>query len=324
MSKYRVEPLAALAPDDGFPQWDAHPLRGGFAARLYPTVAPAHTDCSAQVIGPAGPVVRLRATIGPDEISYWGLPALVTWKPDAEAKHIKSGLAATLDHLTAAAKAGGRSRLVIGSAAQADPDPLAALLADRGAEGLIQASAQVDLTRPEESLRADIRDSYRSLTNWGSRNLSLSFVNAAHPDRAAFNRFPEFHARVAGGRRRGDDYWQVYWTEIVEGRAEMVLGFLPSEDGKDGTLVAGSIVVWAGGTAYYASGVYDRDKFDKPLGHWPLWTAILRAKAAGLRAFDLGESPSRGHADAKEASIAFFKRGFTSGRNFRIRWVLGV
>lgn len=324
MSKYRVEPLSALAPDDGFPQWDAHPLRGGFAARLYPTVAPAHTDCSVQVIGPAGPVVRLRATIGPDEISYWGLPALVTWKPDAEAKHIKSGLAAALDHLTETAKAGGRSRLVIGSAAQGDPDPLAALLADRGAEGMIQASAQADLTRPEESLRADIRDSYRSLTNWGSRNLSLSFVNAAHPDRAAFDRFPEFHARIAGGRRRGDDYWQVYWTEVVEGRAEMVLGFLPSENGGDGPLVAGSIVVWAGGTAYYASGVYDRDKFDKPLGHWPLWTAILRAKAAGLQAFDLGESPSRGHADDKEVSIAFFKRGFTSGRNFRIRWVLGV
>jgi hypothetical protein len=324
MSKYRVEPLSAHAPDEDYPHWDAHPLRGGFAARLYPTVAPAHRDCSAQVIGPGGAVVRFRATIGPDEISFWGLPLLVTWKRDAEAKHVKGGLAAALDHLTEMARAAGLSRLVIGSAAQSDPDPLAALLADRGAEGHIQASAMVELTQPAESLRADIRDSYRSLTNWGSRNLTLSFINALNPDRAAFDLFPDFHARIAGGRRRGDDYWGVYWEEIVQGRAEMVLGVLPSENGEDGTLVAGSIVVWAGATAYYASGVYDRDKFDKPLGHWPLWTAILRAREMGLERFDLGDIPARGHGDDKEISIAFFKRGFTSGRNFRIRWVLDV
>ncbi|KIL97195.1 hypothetical protein CCC_00256 [Paramagnetospirillum magnetotacticum MS-1] len=319
MSKYRVEPMPPGAAEEGFPEWDAHPLRGGFAARLYPTVAPAHTDCSVQVIGPTGPVVRIRATMGPGEISFWGLPALLASKPDAEPKHIKGGLAAALDHLTEAAKAGGLTRLVIGTEAHSRPDPLAALLADRGAEGAIQASAQLDLTRPEEALRADIRDSYRSLTNWGSRNLRLAFINAENPDRAQFDLFPDFHARIAGGRRRGEDYWAIYWNEIKAGQAEMALGFL-----EDGTLVAGSIVVWAGVTAYYASGVYDRDQFDKPLGHWPLWTAILRAKETGLERFDLGEIPARGHADDKEISIAFFKRGFTSGRNFRIRWVLGV
>lgn len=319
MSKYRVESIDPGADGDGYPYWNAHPLRGFFAARLYPTVAPAHRDRSVQVIGPSGPVVRGRATLGPDEVSFWGLPMLLTWKADAEAKHVRNALATVLDHLTEMAREAGVTRMLIGTSAHTLPDPTATLLIDRGAEGIAHGSAQVDLTRSEETLRADIRDSYRSLTNWGSRNLSLSFVNAAQPDRTLFDLFPDFHARIAGGKRRGDDYWQVYWEEIAAGRAEMILGFLA-----DGTLVAGSIVLWAGDTAYYASGVYDRGQFDKPLGHWPLWTAILRAKAAGLSRFDLGEIPARGQADDKEISIAFFKRGFTSGRSLRLKWTLAV
>lgn len=317
MSRYRVEPIDSGAAAEGFAEWDAHPLRGGFAARLYSAVAPSHEDCSFQVVGPAGPMARVRATLGPDQVSFWGLPAVLAWKDGAEPRHIKDSLVTALDHLTGLARAGGASRVVIGGVAGAACDPLNTLLVDRGAEGTVQASAVVDLGRPAEILRADIRDSYRSLINWGSRNLTLSFVNAANPDRAAFDRFPDFHARIAGGRRRGADYWDVYWNEIVGGRSELSLGFM-----EDGTLVAGSIVVWAGATAYYASGVYDRDKFDKPLGHWPLWNTILRARDAGLAAFDLGEIPPRGHADDKEISIAFFKRGFTSERSLRVKWVL--
>lgn len=319
MSKYRVESIDPAAEGEGFPQWDAHPLRGGFAARLYPTVAPSHRDISFQVIGPAGPVIRARATIAPDQVSFRGLPCVLARKAEAEARHIKDGLNTALDHLLEQARSGGAPRVVIGGPAEETCNPLAALLVDRGAEGTVQASAMIDLTRTVEALRADIRDSYRSLINWGSRNLSLSFVNAANPDRALFDKFPDFHARIAGGRRRGEDYWRVYWEEIAAGRGEMALGFL-----EDGTLAAGSIVVWAGGTAYYASGVYDRDRFDKPLGHWPLWNTILRAKETGQARFDLGEIPARGHADDKELSIAFFKRGFTSGRSLRVKWVLPV
>jgi hypothetical protein len=317
MSRYRAEPLESDAR--GFPLWDEHPLRGDFAARLYPIVAPAHADGSFQVSGPAGAVVRVRATIGPEQVSFWGLPAVLAWKAGAEPRHVRDALNTALDHLSASARECGASRLVIGTDAAEACGPLATLLVDRGAEGIIQASAMADLTLSPEALRADIRDSYRSLTNWGSRNLTLAFVNAANPDRALFDLFPDFHARIAGGRRRSEEYWQVYWQEITAGRAEMSLGFL-----EDGTLAAGSIVVWAGGTAYYASGVYDRDKFDKPLGHWPLWNTILRAREMGLARFDLGEIPASGKADDKEISIAFFKRGFTSGRSLRIRWTLAV
>lgn len=318
MSKYRIEPVDPGTSDDGFPQWEAHPMRGGFAGRLYSTLMPGHRDCSFQVNGPAGPVLRVRATQGPDEISYWGFPMVFACRQGAEPKHVRSGITAALDHLSETARAAGIARLVIGTEAEASPGPLGTALVDRLAEGTVQATSTVDLTRPTEAIRADIRDSYRSLTNWGQRSITMKFANALNPDRALFDLFPEFHAKVAG-RRRADDYWEVYWREIEAGRAELALGWL-----EDGTQVAGSIVIWAGGAAYYASGVYDRDQFDKPLGHWPLWNTILRAQEMGLARFDLGDIPAAGHASDKEISIAFFKRGFTSGRSLRVRWVLPV
>lgn len=324
MSKYRVEPLDPSADGGGFPDWDAHPLQGDFAARLYATLMPAHHDASFQVTGPAGPVLRVRATLGSGgvggggDMGYWAFPMVFALGRGAEPKHVRSGITAALDHLAEAAKAAGASRLIIGTDAEASPGPVAAALVDRLAEGTIQATSMADLTRPAEALRADIRDSYRSLTNWGSRSITMRYVTAAQSDRALFDLFPAFHAKVAG-RPRSDEYWAVYWDEIAAGRAEMALGFL-----EDGALVAGSIVVWAGDTAYYASGVYDRDQFDKPLGHWPLWSTILRAQEAGLSRFDLGDIPAKGQASDKEISIAFFKRGFTSGRHLRVRWNLPV
>jgi hypothetical protein len=318
MSKYRVEPVDPFAPGDGFADWDSHPLRGAFAARLYATLMPGHEDCSFQVSGPGGPVVRVRATRGGDALGYWAFPMVFACRAGAEPKHVKGGISAALDHLGETAKAAGLSRLIIGTEADSSPGPLAATLVDRLAEGTIQATAMIDLTRPAEALRADIRDSYRSLTNWGSRSITMTYVTAAQPDRALFDLFPAFHAKVAG-RARSAEYWDVYWREIVAGRAELALGFL-----EDGALVAGSVVVWADDTAYYASGVYDRDQFDKPLGHWPLWSTILRAKEMGLSRFDLGDIPAQGHANDKEISIAFFKRGFTSGRNLRVRWQIAI
>ena len=73
------------------------------------------------------------------------------------------------------------------------------------------------------------------------------------------------------------------------------------------------MVADAGGTAYYASGVYDRSRFDKPLGHFPVFDAMIRAGGRGVARFDLGEIvPRTADADDKEVQIGFFKKGFTA------------
>ena len=314
-----VEPLAAgpFSPDD-FPDWDAHPLAGGFAHRLYPTVVPDHADHSFQVIGPGGAVLLARCTHLKDEISFFGLPLVLALRQGLCAKDGRKALAAALDHITALGQRLGAVRAVIGGHVSAEADPLGCLCIDRSAKGETSAWIVADLSQDDVMLKRDVRDSYRSLINWGERNIAVRLVNKDDPDREAFDMFPAFHAQISG-RERGADYWDVYWREIVSGGAELMLGRLA-----DGTLVSGSIVVGAGQTAYYASGVYARDQFDKPLGHWPLWHAMLRARQQGHRWFDAGEIQDRWHGTDKEINIAFFKRGFSSRRFMRMRWILPI
>ena len=313
-----ITPLNRAAVDPAlFPHWDAHPLAGDFAHALYPTVAPAHQDCSFQVGTDSEPLLLARCTILPDDkVSFYGLPLVLALRNGLSAKDSKKALNAALDHLVTLGQQHNAPIALIGGAVSDVPDLLGQLCVDRLAQGQVKAGIVADLTQDATLLKRDIRDSYRSLLNWGERNITLKAVNAANADRALFDLFPAFHAQVAG-KARSDEYWQVYWQTIVAGRAELLLGWL-----EDGTLVSGSIVVGAGDVAYYASGVYARDQFDKPLGHWPLWSAMLRAQDQGYAWFDAGEIADHWHANAKEANIAFFKRGFSSRRFLRMQWQL--
>lgn len=314
MTGYDIQPLGDINGD--FPDWDSHPLSGGFAHRLYPTVAPDHVDRSFMVVGATGPVLLARCTSFKDTISLFGLPAVLALKQGMQAKESKKALVAALDHLGQLGQQVGAEQAVIGGHVSAEADLLGCLCIDRQARGETKAWIVADLSQDAVMLKRDVRDSYRSLINWGERNITTKFVNRSALDRSLFDLFPAFHAKISG-RGRGADYWDVYWREIEAGKAELLLGWL-----EDGTLVSGSIVVGAGDTAYYASGVYARDQFDKPLGHWPLWNAMLRAQEQGYRWFDAGEIADRWHGTEKEASIAFFKRGFSSRRLLRMQWVL--
>lgn len=319
MTEYYIQDLIPVNdPAAGFPLWDAHPLAGGFAHRLYPTVAPGHVDHSFQVVGPSGPLVLVRCSgFGPD-ISLYGLPLVLAAKQGLSPREEKKALSQALDHLKILGQRIGATRAIIGGAVQAEADILAALCIDRQAKGETKAWIVADLAQDLAVLKRDVRDSYRSLINWGERNITLRSASGPTAERAVFDLFPAFHAQVSG-RERGARYWDVYWQEILSGQAELLLGWLA-----DGTLVSGSIVVGAGQTAYYASGVYARDQFDKPLGHWPLWQAMVRAKAAGYRWFDAGEIADHWQSSDKESNIAFFKRGFSSRRLLRMQWLLSL
>jgi len=318
MAELRIEDLGEGDPaiSAEFPDWDAHALAGDFAHRLYSVVAPAHRDMSFKVMDGDQALLLARATISDQQVSFFGLPARLAPRVGLEGKKLKGAINTALDHMNKAAVERGAETIIIGGPVAEEAGVLATACIDRLAKGETTAWVVADLRQDEALLKRDIRDSYRSLVNWGERNITMKAVNAAAPDRELFERYPAFHAKISS-RNMGEAYWQVYWEEILRGKAELLLGWLA-----DGTLVSGSIVVGAGDVAYYASGVYARDQFDKPLGHWPLWQAMTRAKSSGYQWFDAGEVADYTHASDKEASIAFFKRGFTSRRYLRMRWVL--
>jgi hypothetical protein len=319
---YRVEALEQDPADvlALFPDWDSHPMRGAFAQRLYQVVlGDTHRDHPFMVLGPDGPLVLSRCSVGGGTVGFYGMPLVLACRDGMTAKERRAALVAAIEHMLELAGAARAGSVLIEGKSAPDPDLIDCLCIDRSAYGTLRGHAVIDLAPDQDMLRRDVRDSYRSLINWGSRTLDLAYVNRANPDRVLFDLYPEFHAEVAGGTKRGSDYWEIYWNEIIAGRGELSLGRLPG-----GRLVSGTLVVTAGKTAYYASGVYDRDQFDKPLGHFPLWQAILRAKERGEDWFDLGEIFARGHASDKEVSIDFFKRGFTSRRQLRLSWSIPV
>ena len=144
------------------------------------------------------------------------------------------------------------------------------------------------------------------MINWGRRNLSIHCVNKETPNRALFDRYREFHAEVAGRITRPEQSWNVMYEWIALGGGELILAFLEDR------LVAGSMFIDGKETLIYASGVYDRAEFDKPLAHYPVWLGIERAHARGIKILELGDIPIRGDKSEKEYQIGYFKRGFAT------------
>ena len=165
---------------------------------------------------------------------------------------------------------------------------------------------------------ARVRKSYKSLINWGRKNLRLEYVNAENPDRNLFDLYRRFHQDVAGRVTRSLESWNVQFETIVAGKGELTLSYL------DDKLISGLLVIDGETNSVYSSAVNDRDAFEKPMGHWPLFNALLRSQARGMRSFDIGYVPYRAETPEKESSIGKFKKGFTDVLEYRSVWEVPV
>ncbi len=319
----RVEAAFRDADERDFPDWNSHPLSGQFSRNLHAAInreRPKHNLCAFCVVDGDTPVLLAPATYQGGTISTFGLPMVMATRRDLGAKQRKRVFAMAFEHLAAKHLAEPPNVALINgcfeSSAQTAVD-LACI--DRLAMPHSHIHAVIDTTQGEKIVHRDVRASYRSLINWGRAQLQMRYVNAKNPDRALFDRMPAFHTQIAGAGARGNDYWEVYWNEIVAGRGEVSLGFLD-----DGALASGTAVIDAGGVSYYASGVYDREKFDKPLAHYPVYDSILRAGQRGAILYDLGEVFPTGSANDKEVQIGFFKKGFAGAFRLRTAWSVPI
>jgi hypothetical protein len=301
-----------------FPDWNAHPLWSDFQLALYRQIHPAgHRDSSFTIVCKNEPILVVRGTLADGGFSSFGLPAMFCFRDDLTPPEALQAGRLAFKHLSKLIPENeDRTVLWRGPDLERGQGPVDELGAQMRATGELRCHASAALDKDETQLMKGLRDSFRQNVRWGQKQMRLEYFNRDNPDPATFGRYPEFHARVAGGTKRGDDYWQVYFDEIAAGRGELSLGFL-----QDGTLAAGSIVIDRGTTSYYASGVYDRDLFPKPVSHWPVFDSMLRAKQRGMARFDLGEvTPRAAAASTKEADIGHFKRGFSPDSSLHLVW----
>lgn len=194
------------------------------------------------------------------------------------------------------------------------PDALTAALVSAGYEPEPYFCAVVDLAEGPETIAKNMRKGHRQQVKWGRENLKIVVVDANRPDVEEFRAYRMLHADVAGRATRGDDSWNEMERAVVSGRGRLVLSWL------DGLLVGGTLALDSGDVAYYASGAYRRDYFDKPLAHYPLFVAMQCSAGAGRRWFNLGDVSTPAGISDKERSIAYFKRGFASTLRSAMVW----
>jgi Acetyltransferase (GNAT) domain len=293
--------------DSSFLPIAAHPVTGGFGRSYYRELAgDGYVDRRFAVIESDTPVLIVLCGFSGASLGYFGMPVRVFPRSGMPPESIGSATATAFRKIDEIALADNLT-----SANVADFDSGTRLSAigkqclNRGAAATVHIGGTCDLRNDETTLRRGLRKSYRSLINWGERNLKMEFVNRENADYSLFRQYQDLHKAVAGRSTRSQKSWDIMFEWIAGGRGELVLGYLKSEE-----LVAGTLVVDGAEIASYASGAYDRDRFDMPISHWPLWLAIKRSAERGRATFDLGELPVAA-ADRKEADIGFFKRGFT-------------
>lgn len=315
------ELLTAADHPDLFARWrdgagctvDRTARYGAFARHYYPVAfAGLRQDVSFAIAEGGTPRLLALATLGDGHLDYYGSPLrLFCVEPVDEA-----AIAAAFAEIDRLIESGEPRRVAItDDLVSGRLSPIGTACLNRHFQPALQMTAWADLSEGEASLRRGLRKSYKSLLNWGKANMVVSVVNRENPDRAQFDRYQAFHYSVAGRAVRAQDTWDALFSWIEAGGGELVLGSLPG-----GELVAGTLVGDAEGSAYYVSGVYDRERFDKPMAHWPLWVAMLRAHERGRTRFELGDVPLDGVGTAKEVAIGFFKRGFASEIATSLLW----
>jgi hypothetical protein len=312
----------AWRADLGFAEIDAHPVYGAFGRRYYPAVfGGSRTDASFAVLDRQSPVLFVACTAGADTLDNYGSPVRFFLSAKLNEQDGAAAIETAFEHIDEIVK-----RAQLNSVAVADHSslgvlsPLGKQCLNRGAAAVVRLNGWCDLRAGEAGLKRALRKSFGSLVNWGRRNLKMDLVTRDNPDRALFDRYRDFHAEVAGRVTREQASWDAMFDWVAAGRGELVLG------SSDGELVAGTLIVDGSATAYYASGVYDRERFEKPMAHWPLWLAMLRSAERGLSLFDLGDLPLPNHGSAKEIAIGYFKRGFAGSiaTSLTWRWQVGA
>lgn len=177
-----------------------------------------------------------------------------------------------------------------------------------GAVATLRHELFVDLTRSMAEIKAGFRKSYKALITSGGKLWNVHLLTQA--DAAIWEEFRCLHLSVAGRATRSLESWGVQHQAIATGGAFFV--YLRDETGR---MVGGGLFHATRDESEYAVGAYDRNLFDKPLGHVVQYHAIEEMKRRGVRWYKLGVRHYPGEMPVpsdKEIAISNFKQGFSS------------
>ena len=167
----------------------------------------------------------------------------------------------------------------------------------------------VDLGRTLAEIRSGFRKSYKGLINSGLK-LWQSGISEGGGCENTWDEFRELHQRTAGRITRSSESWDSQRAQVECGK-----GFLVWLRDPAGKMVGGGFFNFTAHECVYAVAAYERELFDKPLGHVVQFRAIEEMLKKGIRWYKLGARPYPTDLPApseKEISIGHFKEGFAS------------
>lgn len=222
--------------------------------------------------------------------------------PDIATKEEKKIYTEVLDNLVNFAKHYTCSSLIIKDHVQDSLSILGELLFNQRFESKLTFEMSIPFLDDSNSIT--LRKSYKSLINWGGRELKTEFVNQNNPDKEKFNIFQKFHHKISGRITRSQETWETQYHMIQEGLGELILAT------HKGQLAAGAMFSDYGNTSIYFTGVYERGLFEFGISHYILHEGIDRSyKRRQTSKFSLGYFDTD-IKDPKFYNIQFFKKGF--------------
>ena len=179
-------------------------------------------------------------------------------------------------------------------------------LLENGAKIKYELSSEIDLRQALPKLLSEVRKSYKSLINWGTKNLQLRILDYTTIQSEDICMFRELHIQVAGKETRSKKTWDLMFDMIKANEAFMIDGFW------EGQYVTASFFIFNKNYCYYGVSASVRELFDKPLLHASMWKAIEFAKNKEISFFEIGSQVFTGFegVSKKEIDISTFKRGF--------------
>ena len=179
---------------------------------------------------------------------------------------------------------------------------------EKGATGTPFYTQIIDLSLNEDQLRKGIRKSYKSLINWGKKNLKLQLLQADNITQGHIDAFRQLHIEVAERETRSKDTWDIQLEMVQNNEAFILFGKLENK------LVSAGLFMYNSNTCYYGVSASKRELFEKPLFHYLMWQAILHSKKIGCRYFEAGmqliANAENSTISSKESGISKFKKGF--------------
>jgi Acetyltransferase (GNAT) domain len=298
--------IAGMYANPAFGAIEAHPQIGAYGRAYYPMVHGAQMiDQTFVVCWQGEAVLACPCTVLEGVLGLNGLPLQLFTRAEVDGDVLKKAVKAAFGQLDAVAARHGVSSVWLREKASPVLSDVALAALGREAQARVALVGCVNLKGGAALWKGALRKSFQQFVNWGQRSLAMEHVNAHTGTQVQFERYRDFHAKVAGRVTRSRASWDMMENHVRAGHGELLLAEL------DGQLAAGSLFIDGTQTTIYMTGVYDRE-LDKPLAHYLVWHGMERAAARGMATLELGDIHLKADVDDKLFAIGYFKRGFAT------------